>query len=310
MNAADLLDPATLERAAAAVIAIVTTYGLSAIGAILMLILGWVAASWVGHAIWNSLGRVKRVDAMLRGFIASMVKYFILAVTIIAVLGQFGVQTTSFVAVMGAAGLAIGLALQGTLSNLAGGVMLLVFRPFKVGDFISGGGHMGTVKDLTLFTTELATPENVQLIVPNSDLWGHAITNFSINPTRRFDIAIGVSYTDDLEKALQVMRDVCAAEPRILKDPAAYIYVDKLGDSSVDLVARVWSLSSDFWVLRSDLTRDLKLAFDRAGLTVPFPQRDLHVFIDNPSAIPPEVLSAVAGAETAAKAKDAPSPTA
>lgn len=281
MNPADLLDPATLERAVAAVIAIVTTYGLSVIGAILMLILGWIAASWVGHAIWTSLGRVKRVDAMLRGFVSSMVKYFILAVTVIAVLGQFGVQTTSFVAVMGAAGLAIGLALQGTLSNLAGGVMLLIFRPFKVGDFINGGGHMGTVKALTLFTTELATPDNVMLIVPNSDLWGHAITNFSLNPTRRFDITIGVSYSDDLEKALQVMRDVCDAEPRVLKDPATYIYVDSLGDNSVNLVARVWSLSSDFWVLRSDLTRDLKLAFDKNGLSIPFPQRDLHVFIDN-----------------------------
>ena len=302
MNPADLLDPATLERAAAAVIAIITTYGLSVIGAMLMLIVGWIAASWIGRTIWNSLGRVKRIDAMLRGFIASMVKYFILAVTVIAVLGQFGVQTTSFVAVMGAAGLAIGLALQGTLSNLAGGVMLLIFRPFKVGDFINGGGHLGAVKSLTLFTTELATPDNVMLIVPNSDLWGHAITNYSINTTRRFDINIGVSYTDDLEKALQVMRDVCDAEPRILKDPAAYIYVDTLGDNSVNLVARVWSLSSDFWVLRSDLTRDLKLGFDRNGLTIPFPQRDLHVFIDDKSAIPAEFLGALG------KSRDAASP--
>jgi small conductance mechanosensitive channel len=299
MNPADLLDPATLERAVAAVIAIVTTYGLSVIGAILMLILGWVAASWVGHAIWTSLGRISRVDAMLRGFISSMVKYFILAVTVIAVLGQFGVQTTSFVAVMGAAGLAIGLALQGTLSNLAGGVMLLIFRPFKVGDFINGGGHIGAVKNLTLFTTELATPDNVLLIVPNSDLWGHAITNFSINPTRRFDIAIGVSYSDDLEKALQVMRDTCEAEARVLKDPAPNIYVDSLGDNAVNLVARVWSLSSDFWALRSDLTRDLKLAFDRNGLSIPYPQRDLHVFIDNAAAIPEDVLAKLKDARIA-----------
>lgn len=308
MNPADLFDPATLERAAAAVIAIVTTYGLSVIGAILMLILGWVAASWVGHAIWTSLGRVKRIDAMLRGFISSMVKYFILAVTVIAVLGQFGVQTTSFVAVMGAAGLAIGLALQGTLSDLAGGVMLLIFRPFKVGDFINGGGHSGTVKNLTLFTTELATPDNVLLIVPNSDLWGHAITNFSINPTRRFDIAIGVSYSDDLERALRVMAEVCAAEARIMKDPAPNIFVDSLGDNSVNLVARVWSLSGDFWALRSDLTRDLKLAFDRNGLTVPFPQRDLHVFIDNKDAIAPEVVAAIAEGAIAEGGRPKPSP--
>ncbi|SBV98902.1 Small-conductance mechanosensitive channel [uncultured Alphaproteobacteria bacterium] len=280
MDINEVLDPAAIERAAAAVIAMVTTYGLRMIGAVLLLVVGWIAASWISHAIWRNLGKFKRVDDMLRGFVASLVKYGILAVTLIAVLGQFGVQTTSFVAVIGAAGLAIGLALQGTLSNLAGGVMLLLFRPFKVGDFVDASGQMGTVKHLTLFFTELANPEGVLLIVPNAEIWGKRITNFSVNPVRRFDIPVGISYSDDIDGAIAVLKDVLAAEPRVLADPAPDVFVESLADNSVNLVARCWAKSSEWWPLKSHLIKTIKVAFDAAGISIPFPQRDMHLRVD------------------------------
>lgn len=280
MDINDILDPAAIERAAAALIAIVTTYGLRVIGAVVLLIVGWIAASWIGHAVWTNLGKFKRVDDMLRGFVASLVKYGILAVTLIAVLGQFGVQTTSFVAVLGAAGLAIGLALQGTLSNLAGGVMLLLFRPFKVGDFVDAAGQMGTVKHLTLFFTELANPEGVMLIVPNSEIWGKRITNFSVNPLRRFDIPVGISYDDDIDGAIAVLKRVIADEPRVLAEPAPDVFVESLADNSVNLVVRCWAKSSEWWPLKSHLIKTIKAAFDAAGVSIPFPQRDMHVRID------------------------------
>ncbi len=280
MDVNDLLDPAAIERAAAALIAMGTAYGLRVIGAMLLLIAGWVAASWISRAIWSNLGRFKRVDDMLRGFVASVAKYGILAVTLIAVLGQFGVQTTSFVAVIGAAGLAIGLALQGTLTNIAGGVMLLLFRPFKVGDFVDAGGNMGTVKHLTLFFTELANPEGVAMIVPNSEIWGKRITNFSVNPVRRFDIPVGISYADDVDAAIAALKAVLAAEPRVLPEPAPDVFVESLADSSVNLVARCWAKSSEWWPLKSHLIKTIKAALDAAGISIPFPQRDMNLRID------------------------------
>ncbi len=277
MDVASFLDQNGLDRIVQAIIEVLTTYGLSVVGATAILILGWMAAGWLSHMTARSLERIGRIDDMLRGFLASLVRYFVIALTIIAVLSQFGVQTTSLVAVLGAAGLAIGLALQGTLASLAGGAMLLLFRPFKVGDFIEGGGHMGTVKALTLFTTELATPDNVRIVVPNADLWGKAIKNYSANPTRRMDIVIGLSYADDIDAALAVCRDVAAADSRILADPEPQAFVAELADSSVNIGLRIWCDAAVYWDVRWDTTKTLKQSFDRAGLSIPFPQRDVHV---------------------------------
>ncbi len=284
MNMNDLLDQKGLSQTVQTIIDTLTSYGLSVIGAALILCLGWMAAGWISHMVSRSLERLGRVDDMLRGFLASLTRYFVLALTVIAALGQFGVQTTSLVAVLGATGLAIGLALQGTLSSLAGGAMLLLFRPFKVGDLIEASGHAGVVKILTLFTTELATADNIRIVVPNSDLWGKTIRNFSANPTRRMDIAIGLSYADDIDRALAVCREVAAADSRILTEPEPFAFVNDLGDNAVNLGLRIWCAAADFGGVRSDTTKALKQAFDRAGLSIPFPQRDVHLISPTPPA--------------------------
>ncbi len=262
--------------------ALVTTYGLNVLGAILILIVGLVAAGWAKGMVRRSLARAKRVDEMLRGFFASLVQYLVIAITVIAVLNSFGVQTASLIAVLGAAGLAIGLALQGTLSNVAAGVMLLIFRPFKVGDYIEGGGQAGTVKDVSLFTTELATPDNVQIIVPNSQLWGTAIKNYSFHDTRRLDLALGCGYEDDLDKALALMQTVAQEDSRVLSEPAPMAMVTDWGESSVGVTLRIWCKAADYWQLKFDLTKTLKQRFDASGLSIPFPQRVVHLLGEAP----------------------------
>ncbi len=259
------------------IVELTTTYGLNVIGALAILIIGWIAAGWVSSGIRKGLSRISAVDEMLRGFFASLARYAVLAVTVIAVLDRFGVETTSLIAVFGAAGLAIGLALQGTLSNVAAGVMLLLFRPFKVGDFINGGGVAGTVKSVGLFVTEFATPDNVKIIAPNSQLWGSAITNFSANPTRRVDFVFGIGYGDDIDRAMDIVREAAQADERIHKDPEPFIVVGELGASSVDLIVRVWCAAGDYWGIKFDLTKTVKMSFDQAGISIPFPQRDVHI---------------------------------
>lgn len=259
------------------IVGLITTYGMSVIGAIAILVVGWMAAGWAKSALYKGLGRISAVDEMLRGFFASLARYAILAVTVIAVLDRFGVETTSLIAVFGAAGLAIGLALQGTLSNVAAGVMLLLFRPFKVGDFIDGGGVVGTVKSVGLFITEFATGDNVKIIVPNSQLWGAAITNYSANPTRRVDFVFGIGYGDDIDQAMGIIRQLALADDRIHKDPEPFIVVGELGASSVDLITRVWCDSGNYWGVKFDLTKAVKETFDKEGISIPFPQRDVYV---------------------------------
>jgi small conductance mechanosensitive channel len=258
------------------VVGLVTSYGLSVVGAIVILIAGFVIAGWVRGSVGKALGRVKKVDETLRSFFSSLAYYAVIVFTVVAVLAQFGVQTTSFIAVIGAAGLAVGLALQGTLSNVAAGVMLLLFRPFKIGDYIEGGGLAGTVKGITLFVTELATPDNVQIIAPNSQLWGSAIKNYSFHATRRVDIAIGIAYEDDIEKALAAIVDEAKKDARVLPDPAPMAAVTDLGDSSVNFVVRVWCNAADFWGLKFDLTKNLKNRMDAENITIPYPQRTVH----------------------------------
>ncbi len=258
------------------VVGLVTPYGLSVVGAIVILVVGFVVAGWVRGSVNKALSGLKKVDATLRGFFSSLAYYAVVIFTVIAVLAQFGVQTTSFIAVLGAAGLAIGLALQGTLSNVAAGVMLLLFRPFKIGDYIEGGSLAGTVKSITLFVTELATPDNVQIIAPNSQLWGSAIKNYSYHPTRRVEIVIGIAYEDDIDKALAAIVDEAQKDSRVLPDPAPLAAVTDLGDSSVNFTVRVWCNAADFWGLKFDLTKKLKNRMDAEDITIPYPQRTVH----------------------------------
>jgi len=258
------------------VVALVTSYGLSVIGAIVILIVGFVIAGWVRHSVEKGLSKFRKVDETLRSFFSSLAYYAVIVFTIIAVLSQFGVETTSFIAVLGAAGLAIGLALQGTLSNVAAGVMLLLFRPFKVGDYVDGGGLAGTVKSISLFVTELATPDNVQIIAPNSQLWGSAIKNYSFHPTRRVDIALGIAYEDEIDKALAAIVEEAKKDSRVLGDPEPMAAVTDLGESSVNFTVRVWCNAADYWPLKFDLTKNLKNRMDAEGITIPYPQRTVH----------------------------------
>ncbi len=251
-------------------------HGLSIIGAVLILILGfWIAGRARAFTI-KALDKPLNSDEMLKGFFGSIVRYLVIIATVLAVLGQFGVETTSLIAVLGAASLAIGLALQGTLSNVAAGVMLLVFRPFRVGQFVELNGMSGTVKDLTLFTTELATGDNVQIILPNSSVWGSPLKNYSAHPTRRVDMVYGIAYDADIDKAMSIIKAAIAADDRCHKAPEPLVVVGNLGDSSVDLTTRVWCAAGDYWGVKFDLTKKIKEAFDAEGVDIPFPTRTVY----------------------------------
>ena len=247
------------------------------IGALVLLVVGWWIAARAQRAAAGLLNRQSRIDAMLSGLIASIVRYSILIVVVVAVLGQIGVQTTSILAALGAAGLAIGLAMQGTLSNIAAGMMLLWLRPFRVGDYIDTGAVAGTVKELGLFATEMHSWDGIYQFVPNAELWNKRIVNYSRLSTRLVDLAFGVAYEDDLAKGQEVLRKLAGEEPRVFSDPAPQTFVDELGDSAVVLRLRVWAANGDYWDLRRALTERGKSALEGAGLTIPFPQRDLHL---------------------------------
>jgi small conductance mechanosensitive channel len=218
-----------------------------------------------------------RVDGTLAAFLASASYVVLVAFVILAALNQLGVQTTSFIAVLGAAGLAIALAFQGTLSNLSAGVLLIVFRPFRVGDYVEGAGTGGTIEAVELFTTTLHTPDNRTIIVPNSQLLGDVIVNYSVKETRRIDLVIGVSYADDLAKAKEALARIVAEDERVLADPATTIGVLELADSSVNFAVRPWVKAADYWPVRFDLLQRIKAELDAAGISIPFPQRDVHL---------------------------------
>ena len=267
----------SITKAVDEISALIATYGLSVIGAIVILIVGLWASGWAARATERGLMRTGKVDATLGHFFGSLVKYLVIAFTVIAVLSEFGVQTASLIAIFGAAGLAIGLALQGTLSNVAAGVMLLLFRPFKVGDFIDGGGVTGTVKAISLFVTELATADNVQIIAPNGQMWGAAIKNFSHHPTRRVDFVVGIDYSDNIDTAMATIRRVSEADSRVHKDPEPFVVVGELADSSVNLIVRLWVDAGDYWGVKFDLTKAFKEQLEADGITFPFPQQDVHM---------------------------------
>ncbi|AIA74683.1 mechanosensitive ion channel protein MscS [Halomonas campaniensis] len=244
---------------------------INAVKALLVLIVGWVVAGVVSSLVRKRVNAIPRIDPTLGNFLAALVKWVILLVVLITVLGLFGIQATSLVAVLGAATLAIGLALQGTLSDLAAGFMLIMFRPYKLGQFVDIGGTSGTVKDLNLFVTELVTPDNVQIIVPNGQAWGAIITNFSHHSTRRVDLEFGIGYDDDADQAMAIIRGLAEADSRIHGDPAPWIKVTNLGASSVDLTVRLWVDAADYWDVKFDMTKAVKEAFDKQGVSIPYP---------------------------------------
>ena len=259
------------------VVNILATYGMDIVGAVVILIIGLWFSGRAAKMISRVLRKSGKIDDTLVNFFSSFVKYLVIAITVVAVLNQFGVQTASLLTVLGAAGLAIGLALQGTLSNVAAGVMLLLFRPFKAGDFVEVAGHAGTVKELNLFFTEMASGDNVRITLPNSQIWGGALLNYSANPTRRVDLVAGISYDDDIDKAMQVLHDTFALDDRIKNDPEPVVAVSELADSSVNFVIRVWVANGDYWPVKFDLTKAIKQAFDKNEISIPYPTQTLYV---------------------------------
>ena len=217
------------------------------------------------------------MDITLRRFVANLARMLLMLFVIIAAIHQLGIQTASLIALLGAAGLAVGLALQGSLSNLAAGVLIVLFRPYKVGDWIEGGGVSGAVEEVQILTTVLKTGDNKRVIIPNSQIMGTTITNYSANETRRVDLVVGVSYGDDLDKVRTELEGLVAADERVLKDPAVTIAVSELADSSVNFVLRPWVKTADYWGVYFDLTEAIKKRFDEVGISIPFPQRDVHI---------------------------------
>lgn len=255
------------------VVRVGTDVVMNVVFAAIILIAGLFIAGLVGRNMRRALSKSERIDATLASLFSNLARYAIVVVVIVAVLGRFGIETTSIVAALGAAVLAIGLALQGTLSNVAAGVMIVLFRPYKLGDFVELAGVMGTVKEITLFFTELNTTDNKQLIVPNGQAWGNVITNFSAYPTRRADFTFSISYDDDIDKAQKVIRQVFEADERVLKDPELFCEVSAHGGSSIDLTVRAWTKASDLWPVHFHMLKAVKQAFDREGIEIPYPHQ-------------------------------------
>ena len=251
-------------------------FGIKALIAIVIFVVGRMVA----RAVSGGLRRVMRkqeVDKILETFVSNLVYWLLMTFVIIAAINQLGIQTTSLIAVIGAAGLAVGLALQGSLSNFAAGVLIVLFRPYRVGDFVEAAGVSGSVLQVQILTTILKTPDNKQIIVPNSEIMSSIITNYSANETRRIDMVFGVGYEDDLDKVRGVLEELVAADSRILKDPACVINVHVLADSSVNFVCRPWVKTADYWDVHWDLTEKVKKRFDQEGISIPYPQQDVHV---------------------------------
>ncbi|WP_208993155.1 mechanosensitive ion channel family protein [Roseibium sp. TrichSKD4] len=244
---------------------------INAVKALVVLIIGWFLAGFLSSLVRKRVVSHPKIDDTIGNFVASIVKWLVLLVTFIAVLQMFGIAATSLVAVLGAATLAIGLALQGTLSDIAAGVMLIIFRPYKLGQFVDIGGTSGTVKDLNLFITELVTPDNVQIIMPNGKAWGSVVTNFSAHDTRRLDLTFGIDYGDDADKAIQLILETAKADSRVHSDPEPWVRVTNLGDSSVDLGVRLWCDAGDYWELKFHMLKEVKASFDKNGINIPYP---------------------------------------
>lgn len=257
-----------------------TQWGLKVVGALAVVVVGRILAGWLRSGVQKALNRAD-FDPTLVPFLANLVFIGMMTFVLISAAGLVGIPVTSFIAIIGAAGLAVALAFQGTLSNFSAGVMLLTFRPFKVGDLVDAGGVTGLVREIGIFVTTITTPDNVKIIVPNTTISSSTIKNFSANPTRRIDLVMGVGYGDDLNVAIETIHTVLGEESRILVDPAAKVAVSELGDSSVNIVVRPWVHSEDYWDVRFGLTKALKERLEAAGCEIPFPQRDVHLYHEN-----------------------------
>lgn len=247
---------------------------------LLLALLIWIVGRWIARIASRTLRKVlvkRQVDIVLVDFVTMVVSILILVITAVAAFDQLGVPATSFLAILGAAGLAIGLAMKDSLSNFASGVMLVMFRPFTKGDFIDGGGVTGTVNQVRLVSTTLTTPDNKLIVVPNALMFNSTITNFSAMETRRLDMVIGVSYDDDLKVVADVLKRVCAEHPKTLDEPATGVFISNLGDSSVDFNVRPWVNGSDYWPVRADLLGSIKTELEAAGCNIPYPQTDVHL---------------------------------
>ncbi len=252
------------------------TYLTRLIGAILVFWIGRMVANWLSGVAEKAMGR-SSMDETLAGFLASVIRTILLALVIIAALGTMGIETTSFAAILAAAGLAVGFALQGTLANFASGVMLLLFKPYKIGDLVEVGGVLGVVDDLQVFNTILSTPESKQVIMPNSLVTAGPITNLSGKGHLRVDLVAGIGYEDDLKKAKEILIDILASHPKVLAEPAPTVNVMELADSSVNFAVRPYATVADYWDVYFDVTEAIKLRFDDAGISIPFPQQDVHM---------------------------------
>ncbi len=253
-----------------------TTYGIKVIGALLIFIIGRIVAGILRRVVIKAFAKGD-LDDNLAKFFGRIVYAVVIIFTVMASLAKFGVETTSFVAILGAAGFAIGFALQGSLSNFASGVMLLAFRPFTTGDFIEAGGVSGTVAEIRLFNTTLDTPDNVRVIVPNGGIYGGTIKNYSHHDTRRADLSVGIGYGEDIGKAVGALEAEIKADGRVLADPAPAVAVTELADSCVNLRVRYWVKAEDYWPSQGDLTRRIKERLDQEGIDIPFPQQVVHM---------------------------------
>lgn len=253
-------------------------YAFSVLGAILLLIGGFVIAGMVKRWVTGLMNKADHVDPTVISFVANMARYAVLIIAFIAVLGQFGVQTASILAALGAAGLAIGLALQGTLQNIAAGLMLLFLRPFKVGEYVDAGDVSGTINEIGIFATRLTTVDGLYVLAPNSTLWNTPVKNYTRHDSRRNDLVIGIGYEDDIALAEKLMMEAAQNDERVLSSPEPRTFVSELGDSAVSVTLRYWTATPDFFFTGKELTKSLKLEFDKNEIAIPYPQRDLHVF--------------------------------
>ncbi len=246
---------------------------IAAVKAVVVLVVGWMLAGFVGRFVRRQVNSHPQIDKTLGNFAATVTIWALRIMVLLAVLNLFGIEATSVVAVLGAATLAIGLALQGTLADLAAGIMLVVFRPYRLGQYVDINGTGGTVTEIALFFTELTTPQNVQIIVPNGQAWGSVITNYSAHDTRRLDLTFGIGYGDDADKALRIILDHARNDSRVMTDPEPWARVTNLGESAVEITARLWTSTDDFWDAKFELTKAIKEDFDAQGISIPFPHR-------------------------------------
>ncbi|MFG6179110.1 mechanosensitive ion channel family protein [Halomonas sp. THAF12] len=253
------------------------SFVINLVAALAIFVIGrWVVKLLHGFAI-KAMQR-GRLDPLLVKFLGNILFALMMVFVVLAAISQIGIQTTSLIAVLGAAGLAVGLALQGSLANFAAGVLVIIFRPYKIGDYVEGGGVSGTIDDVQIFTTELRTPDNRKIIVPNGQMMSGAITNYSSHDTRRVDLVVGVGYDDDIDTVRRVLESVVADDPRVLADPAPNIRMSAMGDSSVNWIVRPWVQAADYWDVFWEMTEEIKRRFDAEGISIPFPQRDVHVY--------------------------------